>query len=271
MNFTFLTEAAPGGRLHGMEIGEGDDLAVHLHGTWGNFYENPFVVALADTYAAAGWRYASVNLPSHDGGSIDETLDDSIEALRAWIDRLGRPGSRVILQGHSLGALKVIRALHDGALRGAPVTVAAAVLLAPFDIVAFNGGSTRLGVETNRAAVRDLVASETDALVPKTIFPHWPLSARTYLDITEPGGRWDVFPSRNGDKHSGWVAGCGVRTFVAVGGDDFAAFPDAAQVVDGLKDLPDVSSHVIPGAPHNFAGQEAELQDRLGGFLARLA
>lgn len=269
MKFEFLTMKTAKGNLHGMQIGAEGDLALHFHGTWGNFYENPFVTALAQTYGDCGWRYASVNLPSHDGGSIDEELSDSLDAIQAWIERLARPGSKIIVQAHSLGAIKVIRALHDNLLSNVGGNIVGGVLLAPFDVVAFNGGHSDEAVRSNRERVKESMIVDANALVPRDVFSHWPLSAKTYLALTESGGAWDVFPSRE-DQHAEWLASCRLPLFVAIGENDFSAFPSAEAVISSLNERESIYPHLIPQAPHNFAGQESYLENRLSDFIRRL-
>jgi pimeloyl-ACP methyl ester carboxylesterase len=183
---------------------------------------------------------------------------------------LARPGARVILQGHSLGALKIVRCLHDRIFDNLEYTITAAVLLAPFDIVAFNAGKNHAEVEQNRETVRQILLQDPNALVPREVFAHWPISAKTYLQITESGGQWDVFPSRDDDNHREWIRSCEVPALIAIGREDFAAFPNPISVVQALTDLEGVSAHVVPDAPHNFAGQESILGAKLRDFLSQL-
>lgn len=259
------------GRLHGFVVGDTGPLAVHLHGTWGNFYENAFVTAVARGYRERGWRYASVNLPSHDGGSVKEQPADSLDALARWVETLAPEGGPLVLQGHSLGALKAIQLMQEPTRRDLAARVSALVLLSPFDIVAFYGGPDPQAIERTRAVVAaELDRSGPDATVPASVFDLWQLSAATFMDMTETGGEWDVFPSRTGDGHRKSLAGIDPPILTAIGSDDFAAFPDPATVTAGLDGLPNVTVALVDGAPHAFNEREEVLCGHISRFLSTL-
>lgn len=258
------------GRLHGFAVGPRGPLALHLHGTWGNFYENPFVTALAGTYLRQGWRYASVNLPSHDGGSVGEVITESLDAVRDWIKALTSDGEPLVLQGHSLGALKAIRLMSHPEYRDVADRVSGLVLLSPFDIVAFYGGDAEAAVRARHLVEAEMARAGDAANVPSSVFDLWPLSARLFLDMTTDDGEWDIFPSRAADTLRQRMAGIGRSTLVGIGGDDFAAYPDPATVAASLDGVPGVTVALVPGAPHAFAGHEDVLGEHVGRFLATL-
>ncbi|CAM5738762.1 hypothetical protein SALBM311S_02763 [Streptomyces alboniger] len=265
MQFDLVTVPFGDGLLHGMSHGSGDVVALHLHGTWGNFYENPFVAALAPVYADHGIRYAAVNLPSHDGGSIAESMSDALDALDAWVTELAGPGTSIILQGHSLGALKIIAAWQKS--HNVVGRVKATVLLSPFDAVAFYGGKTADEIESNRRTVEEHAAKfGENSLVPEEIFDLWPLSSAMYLSATQTGGDWDVFPSREG-THVNALQPITCPTLVVLGSEDFASFPAPQAVAESLTKQ---EALVIEGAPHNFAGKEPELSTKINAFLDNL-
>ncbi len=97
---------------------------VHAHGSFGNFYQNPFVRVLARALQNAGYNFLSFNLSAHDGlcegyfanGSFAyvgaslvgfETCIDDIAGAVAVAEQLGAP---VVLSGHSLGSDRVVSA-----------------------------------------------------------------------------------------------------------------------------------------------------------------
>ncbi|MEU1496942.1 alpha/beta hydrolase [Streptomyces sp. NPDC005732] len=262
MQFELVTVSFGDGLLHGMTHGSGNVLALHLHGTWGNFYENPFVAALAPVYADHGIRYAAVNLPSHDGGSIAESMSDSLSALDAWVAELASPDSAIILQGHSLGALKIISAWQKN--HHLMRRVKATVLISPFDAVAFYGGKTTEEIDTNRRAIEEHAAKfGENSFIPEDVFDLWPLNSAMYLAATQAGGDWDIFPSRDG-MHANALQQITCPTFVALGSEDFASFP-APQIV--AESLTKQQTLLVEGAPHNFAGKESELSAKVSAFL----
>jgi alpha-beta hydrolase superfamily lysophospholipase len=259
-----------GTAYHGLSSGQGSFVALHFHGTWDNFYKNPFALALADTYNAAGLTYASVNLPGHDGESMAEDFDDSLGAISAWVEHfLPANEGRLLIQGYSLGALKVLRWLAEGPdeLTG---RVAATVLLSPFDLVAFYGGVGDDDVHRRRSEVQTQVAERgEDSLVEKSIFDVWPIGAGPFLRATESGGPWDVFPARIGS--AGLLATTNAPTMAFIGGDDFALLPSVEHVVTTIRrGAPHVHLEFVPGAPHDFAGHEPAVAEAIVRLLGQV-
>jgi hypothetical protein len=113
---------------------------VHIHGSCGNFYENPFLQFMAKIYIENGINFLSVNNRGHDCiaeayrhgqlvyiGGANEILDECVYDLEGAIKFAEQLGSRVIIQGHSYGCLKVLTYLAN---TGTPVDF---ILLSPAD------------------------------------------------------------------------------------------------------------------------------------------
>jgi hypothetical protein len=268
-SYEFVQLEMPDGSLHGLTAGNEPRLAIHIHGTWGNFYENPFALGLSDTYTAAGWSYASVNNRGHDGGSVEERYDASLPEIAAWVDKLAPDDRPVILQGHSLGALKILRLLHDREYSQLVSRVSAVVLLSPFDLVAFNGGVGDQLKYRREKAMRLREEHGGEHLVESDMLTAWPLSVGTYLEATTEGGRWDLLPTRDGS--AGALRSVSAPLLVAIGGSDVAQYPDPALAAEVIaQQVPDVRLVFIDGAPHNFAGHEAALQEAIGQLVESL-
>lgn len=269
--YEFINIAVGPSGLHGLRTQSSyGRTAIHSHGTWGNFYENAFSLDLSSTYIENHWTYASVNNSGHDLGSMHEDFDASLPEISAWASLLCPSGEALILQGHSSGALKILQLLHDPKYVGVKRRVAAAVLLSPFDIVAFNGGIGAARDERRAKAEEIRVKHGGDMPVGKDIFEYWPISADTYLEATNAGGRWDLFPTRDGQ--TGALSSTGVPTFVAIGSEDFASYPNGKAVAELVaKKAPEVKVALIEGAPHNFAGYEIVLAEKVDAFLRTLA
>jgi pimeloyl-ACP methyl ester carboxylesterase len=270
MKYDFLTLQTESGSLHGLQAAHGPRYGIHVHGTWGNFYENPFALGLTRTYADIGWSYASVNNSGHDGGSILEKFDDSLPEISAWIKRLCPNGEPVVIQGHSLGALKIMRLLRHPDYADIKSQIVAAVLLSPFDIVAFNGGvGEKLKLNRSRAE-QQRIEQGGRAFVDTDIFDAWPLSVDTYLEASNEGGPWDLLPTRLGLV--GALGEIDVPTLAAFGGEDhFAQHPNPQAVADLVSaQAPRVQTVLVDGAPHNFAGHEEALALSISTFIKSL-
>ncbi len=239
---------------------------LHIHGTWGNFYGNSFIDAFGDYYPQKGYAFLTVNNRGHDGGSITERFADSVLDVEAWIRFAAELGlHRVILQGHSLGALKATYYLQQA--ESGVDAVRALVLLSPFDVIAFYSAGSEQEREAHLRRVRELAKANPDSLVPKEIFGMWLISAGSFLDLAADGTVADIFPFRRGTLSGSPLENVRLPIFVAVGAEDFAAHPSPDAEQRQLRALSGVRAVVIPSAPHNFAGQESALTKELTRWL----
>ena len=135
--------AADGQELDGMLYEADDSIAtvLHVHGSLGNFYHQPFIPVLARVLTREGINLLSCNMRTHDGiaegydregemkyigGSVArfETCVADIQGAVMWSGELGR---KVYLQGHSLGCDRVLHYLENTGAELSPI------LLSPCD------------------------------------------------------------------------------------------------------------------------------------------
>lgn len=251
--------------LEGSVTGDASRLALHIHGSYGNYWENPFVKKLAPLYVNAGYSYASVNNPGHDDNTTHENFSESFDVIAAWIKQLTEPGEKLILQGHSLGALKIIAMVNDSRYAELIKRVSGIVLLSPFDVVAFYGGENIVRRRDHAKEFRD--ENGENAIMPDSIFDVWPISAKTFLELSEQGGPYDLFPTR--EHRIGTLGSIKIPTKVVIGGEDIASYPSPTHVYE-LLDEKNIDTTFIEGAPHNFAGYEDVLYRDLEEFVASL-
>lgn len=97
-------------------------IVIHIHGNYGNFYQNKFLWYMSTMYCKNGIDLLSVNTSSHDGlaegyygknlkyvGSSVSDYKDSLLDIQAAIDFATFLGyDDILLQGHSLGCDRVI-------------------------------------------------------------------------------------------------------------------------------------------------------------------
>jgi len=243
-------------------------VALHLHGIWGNFYENPFIDHFASFYPEHGLSFLTVNTRDHDGGAIYSQFSDCLQDIDSILSFAARKGyQEAILQGHSLGALKAAYYLLHVRPELHPIKVKGLVLLSPFDNIAFySSNNSDLRVQ-QLTKVRAALQSDPRALVPEDVWGTWMLSANTYLELVEDGGKADIFPFRRRTLRETAITKLDIPVFAAVGGSDFAASPSPASEYAQLRELPNVTPVLIDGAPHNFAGCEPVLLSHLLEWL----
>jgi len=120
---------------------------LHIHGSEGNFYENNFIYVLEKHLNENNIAFLTVNTRGNglttdfntvNGkiktiGTQKELLEEAHLDISAWIKFLIEEGyQEIILQGHSLGTMKVIRYLFEGEHKD---KVKKLILLAPFEKV----------------------------------------------------------------------------------------------------------------------------------------
>jgi len=267
--FEIIRCATSGTELHGLGLRSPKPAGClfHFHGTGGNFYSNPFVEPIGVIASSLAISYFTVNLPGHDETSETERFEECISAIDSWIDAIAPLDCPIFLQGHSLGALKILHYMNSPAAKNRD-RVQSLILLSPFDIVAFYCKGKPEDVDAIRAQVESAMQSGGPASrVSSILFDLWPISAGTFLDLVRPSGPADTFPSRSSLRNSP-LASIKLPTLVAIGTEDFAAFPSPSQVVAELKELGNsIESHLVAQAPHNFAGQTHALSELVGGWL----
>ncbi len=97
-------------------------IVIHIHGSFGNFYQNKFIWYMSEMYCNDGIDFLSINTSAHDGlsegyygknlkyvgGAITDYNESQkdIEAAISFVQELHYED--IILQGHSLGCDKII-------------------------------------------------------------------------------------------------------------------------------------------------------------------
>lgn len=130
------------GMLFEDEATSKNTIVIHIHGNYGNFYNNKFIWTMSKIYVDYGISFLPFNLSAHDGlaegyrdGELDyigggvadysESIID-IQAAVAYVQRLGY--KEIYLQGHSLGCDKIIDYILTNDVPGIKV-----ILLSPVD------------------------------------------------------------------------------------------------------------------------------------------
>jgi pimeloyl-ACP methyl ester carboxylesterase len=262
---------------------------LHVHGLEGNFYENRFIDAAADACCNAGCAFLAGNTRGHDYisdiirtdpasgaigyvqiGGLYERLRDCVEDIRAWAGWLQQRGcDRIILQGHSHGAVKVLHYLSTAN----DTAVAGLILLSPSDD--FGLARQRLGkrfAEALALAAQLVRAGCERDLMPDEFFPY-PTSAGAFLDTLGPDSLALAFNlSRTDRRDFPELNAVRVPVLMVTGTfeEAFAQTPKeyVARVGYELTSAPSFDSAIIKDAPHNYLGHEHELGAALGRWLA---
>jgi pimeloyl-ACP methyl ester carboxylesterase len=202
-------------------------------------------------------------------GGMYEKLADSVADIRAWIDfAVSRGAKRIILQGHSHGAIKVTHYL----VATRDPRVCGLILLSPSDdmgIARKQLGDRFLWV---LARARELVrAGKGRQLLPERD-SQCPVSAATFFDCHNKGSTTGIFNmSRTDRREFPELASISVPVLVAVGTVDEALVGKPHKYVEDIRacmvKCPSFTGSVVEGAPHNYLGREAELARVLEKWL----
>ncbi|MBN1373919.1 DUF1749 domain-containing protein [Candidatus Dojkabacteria bacterium] len=247
---------------------------IHVHGFEGDFFSNKFVHAIGDTVSSDGNAYltcqtrgmgmatefhtATPEVGRNIGGDY-ERLEEAHYDISAWIKFLLELGYKsVILQGHSLGTIKIVRYMSEGKYAD---RVKALILLCPFDKTAgsdiYTKGKLKEYVETTRKKVRegkgrDIIPSEYD---PSDS------SYQTFLSWYDDTNLGRMFDFYNKEYEFPVLKALNLPVHVIVGSkDEYFAPGQEGKFSEVLKfmlsKLKNGTGKLIEGATHGFGGYE---------------
>ena len=253
--------------------------ALLLHGVAGNFYTSSTFEPLVPMLQELGLDVLSVNTRGHDSvfgaslgnvrrrfGAAYETVDDCRLDIAAWIALLKSQGhKRIVLVGHSLGAIK---AVYAHAQENYPEVAAVVAVSAPrLSYSAFMNAaeSSSLFWESMNTAEQMVKAGRGDDLfTSKYPFPLL-ITAVGYLDKYGPAERYNILRYA-ADLPCPTLFTYGSRE-LSHGGIAFAGVPDALLELSnsGRREI-----KVVEGADHIYTGVAALLATQVAGWLVSL-
>jgi hypothetical protein len=257
--------------LHGIDNGVDSDLFIlHIHGKFGNFYQNSFIADMCDGYARANIRFAAFNHRAHDGltenylpngiiytGAAVEKIADVRSDIACLHEFAASQAARVVMQGHSQGCEYVF---WDAIGRAPPIEI---VLLSPSDSRAIQQ-QWRHGEDPAAQAHRlrgsyDLVGHEwlpsEEYGVRSTYDYEIPVTTRSLIDILE-----SVQLATFSFDRSWTLPKVQGRCFAYVGGADPLRMHTLEETEAGLrKRFEHLRFYSIKGGNHHFREHEDEV------------
>lgn len=173
-----------------------DMVVIHVHGSYGNFYENFFLDDMAEEFAAHGVSflsgntrgrdyYADFKIKKPDGydsrriGGIREVFSECKLDINAWVKlALSRGFRKIVLQGHSLGAMKVIYYLAETK----KPEIVALVLISPPDNFGIQYKHFGERFEKDLRLAKDMMARKSDELMPAESYFD-PITAEAFVAL----------------------------------------------------------------------------------------
>ncbi len=175
---------------------------INIHGTAGNFYIHNFIDEMSIEYTKNNIDFMAVNNRGHDFvsefqkandkntkiiGYAYEKFDDCIYDISAWVDLASKLKYRnIILQGHSLGAIKTtyyIYKTRDKKVKGL-------ILASPPDIVGlFSKKEKPVSLTNNLLLINNRSSFQL-------------ISKRTFDELRKKDGHADIFNTYDPNKNS---------------------------------------------------------------------
>ncbi len=255
------------------------DAVLLVHGTGSNFYASSLIGQLATWAVDQGLAALAVNTRGHDLaypaytlsgpswlGAAYEVVADGHLDLAAWTGWMAERGyQRVVVMGHSLGALKGICWLADAPPQ-VKNPVQGLVGLSPARLSHrwfVDSPQSELFLATLKQA-QELVDAGQPRQLMQVQFPlPYLVTAAGYLDKYGPGERYNVIER---------LPQLALPTLLTWGSEEvshniaFRGLPDAAEEVANPK----IRVEVIAGGDHHYSGVRTELAARLKKWLQTL-
>lgn len=286
-NFSSLvrTATSDGLYLHGFFVpSKGKKALLHIHGFEGNFYENYFVHVLIQKMREERFAFLTANTRGNGRdtdlfitngelkrvGARYELLEDAYKDIDSWIKFLeGQGYSEIILQGHSLGTVKVVRYLFEGKHKS---KIKKLILLCPFDGKALINSFTKTPLEKLVTKAKEKIQQgKGDELITRE-FDMVDMSYNSYVSWYERSdfGRMFEFCNKNYDFPI--IQSIKVPTKIIVGSKDEyfhlsnPNHPEEAMAIL-LKYISNSQGKIIPNARHSYIGFEEELVKEIVEFI----
>lgn len=264
----------PTGRPRGVAV-------LHIHGATSNFYRSHSVGPIGDELTGRGFTFLTANTRGHDivnilrtrdplqgarMGNAYERFEDCVHDIAAWLGLLEARGwSRIVLEGHSYGAMKAAYYLGQEP----DPRVIALSLLSPGERGYFARVLAREFAEARRQAEELVAQGRGEQLV--LVEGLTPLGARRLLEGFMDGGGTGVFDFRNPAHPWTEISQIQVPMLILFGTEmePISVPAELAVAIVKAKAVrsPRRDTRVIAGAPHNYRGFEGIVARVIGEWL----
>jgi len=262
---------------------QSEKVVIHIHGMAGNFYDNRFLDAMAVSFTTSGWAFLCPNTRRHDStadipivgtderyrrvGNSNEIFEESILDIKAWLDVAESMGYKnIVLQGHSLGAVKVAYYMAQSK----DERVSGLVLASPPDMI----GLAEQEKEHDKKvafAKQMMAVGRDDELMPEKIWDWYYLSPQTFLNFSIRDNDIDIFNTYDKDKASKSLENIPVPVLAFCGGEDDANIVPAEEAMSIIKKKAKAhksfETRVVEGASHSYYNHEAEVAELIINWI----
>ena len=251
------------------------DAALLMHGVGSNFYQSRFFQQLTPTLTQLGLRVLWANNRGHDAiyyaskngvrtilGSAVEIVSECVHDIKAWVEFLeSRNCKRIVLIGHSLGAIKSIFALGQQPIESVKALVAASAPSLSFKRL--SNGERSADFMKWILQARDMISKgESEKLMHVNFpVPMW-ISVAAYLD-KYGAEKYDILE---------FVDQISCQTLLVYGENELKdggiAFAELdAELTKKLSGRDNFGIEIIPNADHFYSGVMDVFSSRVHKWL----
>lgn len=266
--------------LHGifLEAKNSKTVLINIHGSASNFYEEDFARNISKHLMERGvsdlWtnnRGSSVLQAYPPSGAAMEKFEDCVLDIDAWIKfALSRGYNKIVLQGHSFGAEKIVYYMNNGKHTKKVVAI---ILLEFADSygsqMRYTGGENKLMSEA-RTLIKKGKGNTFLTSDGLSCCGELPFSANTYVNFFRKNSELSkTLPLRNG-KDLRMFRKISVPILAAIGDQkDYTIIP-IRKALDLMKsENPRAECHQLKNCNHDFEGKEEELAKIIGSFIEK--
>lgn len=252
------------------------DAVLFLHGVGANFYTSGTLDGIAPRFMNLGLPVLAVNTRGHDQvysasagfgrrlqGAGFEIVDECRHDVAAWVQFLAERGhERILLLGHSLGAIKAVYSqVHE------PLPAIAALVAMSPPRLSHRAFLQSPQSETYFAALSQAEQMQQAGRGDELFLAQYPfplmITAASYLDKYGPGERYNII--RFADQlpvPSLFLYG---SKEVTPGNGPFAGLPEALQDLKNSRAALDVA--IVSGGDHFYSGVFESLAEEILSWL----
>ena len=258
---------------------------IHIHGFQGDFYTNEFVKRISERLHEENIGFVSIQNRGTGveseiytttekgwtmGGASYELLEEAYLDIDAWIRFLLDQGYKeIILEGHSLGTMKIVRYLFEGNYVG---KVKKLILLAPFDIMQLLNDATKgKWKEYLKIAEQKVEEGKGMEIIPEH-FLDVKMSYQTYVSHHRQDDYVRMFAVHDGNYKFPLLNKINIPVKIIVGTDDPYFHPantkKPQEALDLLLGNIKISEGaLIKGSQHVYEGFENEVAEEVLKFI----
>ena len=256
-----------------------DAILIHVHGMAGNFYENKFLDAIAETLTAKGIAFFVFNnrgceyikdlYKVESGqrmivriGDTFERFEDCLLDIASAVDfAKDEKYTTIHLSGHSLGAPKVA---YFAAERGNDL--ASVIFLSPADMVGLALKEKNFDLEISTAQ-RMIKEGKGDEIMSAMVWGDSYLSANTYMSLSDKNSKVAIFNLYDSKDPLSVLGRIKSPMHTIMGREDGALVVPIEETMNRIataaKSSPSVQTKILGNADHGYVGDEQNLADEI--------